>query len=239
MEEESRKGKAAAPWVAAVEEQLRQDGVGDRAAEEARWRKHSVYRVPAHIKKAAAAAAASRYEPQLVSLGPFHHGRADLQPMEEHKRRALLHLLRRTGRHAGDLASAVEAVAEALEDAYMDLDGDRWHGGGGGGRDRFVEVMVTDGCFLLEVMRTAEVDGEVDDYAANDPVFSRHGELYVFPYVRRDMLMMENQLPLLVLQRLVAVVRGPHKAVGTIRSRNRSINQELTQESSKNSTDLI
>ncbi|XP_052166104.1 UPF0481 protein At3g47200-like [Oryza glaberrima] len=216
MEEESRKGKAAAPWVAAVEEQLRQDGVGDRAAEEARWRKHSVYRVPAHIKKAAAAAAASRYEPQLVSLGPFHHGRTDLQPMEEHKRRALLHLLRRTGRHAGDLASAVEAVAEALEDVYMDLDGDRWHGGGGGGRDRFVKVMVTDGCFLLEVMRTAEVDGEVDDYAANDPVFSRHGELYVFPYVRRDMLMMENQLPLLVLQRLVAVVRGPHKATDDV-----------------------
>uniref|UniRef100_A0A0E0LTZ0 Uncharacterized protein n=1 Tax=Oryza punctata TaxID=4537 RepID=A0A0E0LTZ0_ORYPU len=208
MEEESRKGKATAPWVDAVEEQLRQDGVADPAAEAAQWRKHSVYRVPEHIKKQAAAA--SPYEPQLVSLGPFHHGRANLQPMEEHKRRALLHLLRRTGRRPGDLAAAVEAVAEALEDAYMDLDGDRWRGAGG--RDRFVEVMVTDGCFLLEVMRTAEVDGEVDDYAANDPVFSRHGELYVFPYVRRDMLMMENQLPLLVLQRLVAVVRGPHKA---------------------------
>uniref|UniRef100_A0A0D3FS18 Uncharacterized protein n=1 Tax=Oryza barthii TaxID=65489 RepID=A0A0D3FS18_9ORYZ len=136
--------------------------------------------------------------------------------MEEHKRRALLQLLRRTGRRAGDLVAAVEAVAEALEDAYMDLDGDKWRGGD---RDKFVEVMVTDGCFLLEVMRTAEVDGEVDDYAANDPVFSHHGELYVFLYVRRDMLMTENQLPLLVLQRLFAVVCGPHKEVGQSRQR--------------------
>uniref|UniRef100_A0A0D3FS19 Uncharacterized protein n=1 Tax=Oryza barthii TaxID=65489 RepID=A0A0D3FS19_9ORYZ len=55
MEEESRKGKAAEPWVDAVEEQLRQDGVADPVAEAARWRKHSAYRVPAHIKKAAAA----------------------------------------------------------------------------------------------------------------------------------------------------------------------------------------
>ncbi|KAF0899343.1 hypothetical protein E2562_018237 [Oryza meyeriana var. granulata] len=210
--EEDRKGIKAAPWVAAVEYQLKHDGVADPAAEAVRWRKHSVYRVPAHIKKDGKqqAAAASPYKPQLVSLGPFHHGRADLQPMEEHKRRALLHLLRRTGKRAGDLAAAVEAVAETLEDSYMDLDGGRWRGGGG--RDRFVEVMVTDGCFLLEVMRTTELDGEVDDYAVNDPVFSRHGELYVFPYVRRDMLMMENQLPLLVLQRLVAVVRSPDKA---------------------------
>uniref|UniRef100_A0A0D9X6U8 Uncharacterized protein n=1 Tax=Leersia perrieri TaxID=77586 RepID=A0A0D9X6U8_9ORYZ len=208
MEEEHRKGKAAAPWVTAVERELKQDGAADPAVEEARWRKHSVYRVPAHIKKAASS---SPYEPQLVSLGPFHHGRVDLQPMEEHKRRALLHLLRRTGRRtAGDLAAAVEAVAETLENAYMDLDADTWRGGGGGGRDRFVEVMVTDGCFLLEVMRTAELNG--DDYAANDPVFSRHGELYVFPYIRRDMLVMENQVPLLVLQRLVAVIRGPDKA---------------------------
>uniref|UniRef100_J3MS98 Uncharacterized protein n=1 Tax=Oryza brachyantha TaxID=4533 RepID=J3MS98_ORYBR len=216
---EDRKGMVA-PWVAAVERQLKQDGVADPVAEAARWRKHSVYRVPAHIKKDGkgkrqrAAASAPPSEPQLVSLGPFHHGRADLLPMEEHKRWALLHLLRRTGRRAGDLVLALEAVAETLGDADMDLaDGrGRGDGDGGGGRDRFVEVMVTDGCFLLEVMRTAEVGGEVDDYAANDPVFSRHGELYVFPYVRRDMLMMENQLPLLVLQRLVGVVYGAHKS---------------------------
>ncbi|PAN38116.1 hypothetical protein PAHAL_7G148500 [Panicum hallii] len=82
--------------------------------------------------------------------------------------------------------------------------------------------MLLDGCFLLEVMRTAAAAaaaGEEDDgcggageYAASDPVFSQHGELYVVPYVRRDMLTIENQLPLLVLQRLVAFLHGASTA---------------------------
>uniref|UniRef100_A0A0E0MME2 Uncharacterized protein n=1 Tax=Oryza punctata TaxID=4537 RepID=A0A0E0MME2_ORYPU len=46
-------------------------------------------------------------------------------------------------------------------------------------------------------------------YAHNDPVFGRHGALYMVPYVRRDMLIVENQLPLLLLlQKLVAVETG-------------------------------
>nr|CAB3491707.1 unnamed protein product [Digitaria exilis] len=60
--------------------------------------------------------------------------------------------------------------------------------------------MVVDGCFLLEVMRATGLD-----YAPNDPIFSRHGAVYMVPYIRRDMLMLENQLPLLLLERLIAV----------------------------------
>uniref|UniRef100_A0ACD5XSC6 Uncharacterized protein n=1 Tax=Avena sativa TaxID=4498 RepID=A0ACD5XSC6_AVESA len=192
-------------WIEDVEELLRQDGSVDPLVEAARWRKHSIYRVPAHVKNSRYV---SPYEPQLVSLGPFNHGSSELVPMEEHKQRALLHLVRRTGRPVRDLVAALAEVVEQLEDAYMDLDG-KWRSD----TDEFLRVMVMDGCFLLEVMRTAAEDGETaGDYAPSDPVFSRHGELYMFPYVRRDMLMMENQLPLLVLQRLVAVVSGPDAA---------------------------
>lgn len=193
------------PWIVDAEGLLRQDGMVDPLVEAARWRRHSIYRVPAHVKNGRYV---SPYEPQLVSLGPFNHGSPELAPMEEHKQRALFHLVRRTGRAVRDLAEAVQEVVEQLEDAYMDLD-DKWRRD----TDGFLRVMVTDGCFLLEVMRTAaEDDREAGDYAPSDPVFSRHGELYMFPYIRRDMLMMENQLPLLVLQRLVAVVSGPDAA---------------------------
>ncbi|OEL27477.1 hypothetical protein BAE44_0011504 [Dichanthelium oligosanthes] len=196
--EVSRKERS---WVVDVENQLNEEGAADPAAEAAMWRKHSIYRVPAHIKHPS-----SSYGPQLVSLGPFHCDNPDLPPMDEHKQRALLHLLRRTGRPVRDLVAALEEVVEQLEDAYMDLD-DGWLRD----RDGFTRVMVIDGCFLLEVLSTA-ADGAPGDYAPNDPIFSRHGELYVLPYVRRDMLMIENQLPLLVLQRLVAAVHGPDAA---------------------------
>ena len=71
-------------------------------------------------------------------------------------------------------------------------------------------MMIVDGCFLLEVMKATEEDrrNNVSDYAPNNPIFSHHGVLYMVPYIRRDMLMLENQLPLLLLEKLVAVETG-------------------------------
>uniref|UniRef100_A0A0D9XSS4 Uncharacterized protein n=1 Tax=Leersia perrieri TaxID=77586 RepID=A0A0D9XSS4_9ORYZ len=182
-------------WVVEVERTITE---ADASSEASRWQRHCIYRVPTCIKDIKPKA----YQPQVVSLGPFHHGDPGLSPMEAHKRRALRHLLRRAARPLADFVAAVDAVAAQLETAYdLDVDG-RW--GGEEGRERFVEMMIVDGCFLLEVMRTA-AGKHVEDYAVNDPVFSRHGVLYMVPYIRRDMLMLENQLPLLVLERLLAV----------------------------------
>uniref|UniRef100_M8CD91 Uncharacterized protein n=1 Tax=Aegilops tauschii TaxID=37682 RepID=M8CD91_AEGTA len=168
-----------------------------------RWERHCIYRVPpcmTNIKSKA-------YQPQVVSLGPFHHGDLDLRPMEEHKCRALRQLLQRVERTFDELVDGVEEVAEQLEGAYMDPDGE-WRADGGS-RERFLAMMIFDGCFLLEVMRCTAADGkQVGDYAHNDPIFSRHGILYMVPYIRRDMLMLENQLPLLLLQKLVEVESG-------------------------------
>ncbi|KAK1651292.1 hypothetical protein QYE76_069097 [Lolium multiflorum] len=187
-------------WVEEVEKMLLEDH--EPSSEVEQWRKQAIYRVPARIKRLNGAA----YKPQMVSLGPFHHGDPDLVTMEMHKRRALLCLLRRAGRPLRDLLAAVGEVKEQLRAAYVGL-GDEWRGG-----DRFVEMMIVDGCFLLEVMRMAAAAGRRrtvhQDYAPNDPVFSRHGLLYMVPYVQRDMLMVENQLPLLVLQRIFAAEGG-------------------------------
>ncbi|CAL4992486.1 unnamed protein product [Urochloa decumbens] len=172
-----------------------------RASVEALPRRHSsMYRVPVRIKDLNPMA----YKPQVVSLGPFHHGDPELVPMERHKKRALRNLLQRAIPRLGEFVAAVEVVAEQLECAY-DLDlGSEWCGVEG--RRRFLEMMILDGCFLLEVMRASRIDGRrTSDYGPNDPIFSHHG--YMVPYIRRDMLMLENQLPLLLLQKLVAVER--------------------------------
>ncbi|WVZ51126.1 hypothetical protein U9M48_002302 [Paspalum notatum var. saurae] len=183
-------------WVEDVERTL---GEADVSVEMSRWQQPSIYRVPSFIKDLNPSA----YRPQVVSLGPFHHGRLELLPMEEHKRRALQHLLRRAGRPLmKEFLAAVHDAAEQLEGAYgVDL-GREWRGEGEG-RKRFVALMIVDGCFMLEVIRATSVDH--GGYAPNDPIFSYHGVLYMVPYIRRDMLMLENQLPLLLLEKLVAV----------------------------------
>jgi hypothetical protein len=105
-----RGGKRA--WVADVEKKL---GEADASVGVSRWQRHSIYRVPACIQDLNTKA----YRPQVVSLGPFQNGDDALLPMEEHKRRALGHLLRRAKKPLEKFATAVEEVAAQLERAYV------------------------------------------------------------------------------------------------------------------------
>uniref|UniRef100_A0A0E0MG38 Uncharacterized protein n=1 Tax=Oryza punctata TaxID=4537 RepID=A0A0E0MG38_ORYPU len=160
----------------------------------------SIYRVPNLIKNMTKP---DVYQPRLVSLGPFHHGEAELQRMEKHKHRAVDHLVNRSGKSLQELTAAVEGIAEQLRAAYEDLD-ERWSG------EEFVKLMVTDGCFLLEVMRAFQLQREGKkvergDYEADDPVFSEHGYLYLLCDIISDVLVMENQVPLLLLDKLCHV----------------------------------
>jgi hypothetical protein len=182
-------------WVLDVEKTLA-DSLAE--AEGAKWTAQSIYLVPVRMKSPGAGA--GTYKPHTVSLGPYHHGDPELLPMEVHKSRALRHVVRRSGKTVRELAGAAEEVAEQLESAYADLGGE-WRGPAN--RSRFLQVMVTDGCFVLEVMRIA-AGKHVQDYAPNDPVFSQHGMLYTAPHIKLDMVIMENQLPLLLLQKIIA-----------------------------------
>ncbi|KAM2541656.1 hypothetical protein TB2_021195 [Malus domestica] len=188
-------------WIIQVNEEL--DKMQDLSIEKEHWSKGSIYRLPTCItdinKKA--------YKPQVVSFGPYHfnnlnpnedHKRNNLNPMEEHKRRALVHFLKRCGKPVELFVNALAEVMQDLKDSYNPLEPE-WRDD----TDRFLQLMILDGCFMLEVLRVAS--HLLDDYAPNDPVFSNHGKLHTMPYIKRDMLMLENQLPILVLDKLVAV----------------------------------
>jgi hypothetical protein len=191
-------------WVAEMEKML---DIYDTnpTVESARWSGHSIYRVPQFMKDMTNSEA---YSPRFVSLGPLHHGEPHLLPMEEHKRRAVSHMVNRSGKPLREFVAAIDEVADELQAAYNDLDDVKWRGTNKG---RFVEVMVMDGCFLLEWIRAEDlqVRGKVDeDYATNDPIFSNHSTVNLWGTMKRDMICMENQIPLVVLQRLLAVQRG-------------------------------
>ncbi|CAL4992839.1 unnamed protein product [Urochloa decumbens] len=177
-------------WVVEMEElRVKTDTSTDMACYQ---QKPSIYRVPEWIQGLTNRKA---YRPRMVSIGPFHHGEPDLMPMEDHKRQAVLHLVKRSGKPLVKFIASIEEVVDELLDAYDNLD-DKWRGES---RARFVQMMVMDGCFLLEFME------RYLDYVPNNPIFSYHGQLTIRSDIQSDMVVMENQLPLLVLQRLVAV----------------------------------
>lgn len=163
------------------------------------WKKRSIYRVPACVTDLNRKA----FQPQAVSFGPYHHGKAHLRTMEDHKHRALLHFLRRSGKPLDPFLKSLREVARDLEESYDTLDLEWKEGGGDGVANRFLKVMITDGCFMLEILRSAKQ--VVDDYEPDDAILYTHRMLSIMPYIWPDMLMLENQLPMLVLDRLVAV----------------------------------
>ncbi|XP_058096160.1 UPF0481 protein At3g47200-like [Magnolia sinica] len=181
-------------WVIDVKSKLQYIS---RSAEEELWSQHSIYRVPTGFGDTSRSKA---YKPQVVSFGPYHHGKPRLKPMEEHKHRALLHFLRRSNKTLEEFMEALEELMEQLMDSYKQLDKAWRH------PEKFLKLMILDGCFMLEIFRTSK---EIPiDYAYNDPIFSKHGKLCIMPHIKRDMLMIENQLPLLVLKTLAAVESG-------------------------------
>lgn len=194
---------ASYEWVMNVNQELK--NMGDSSSEMEQWRKRSIYRVPSCVTGLNKRA----YKPQWVSFGPYHYGEPDLEFMEENKRRALLHFLKRYKKPFECYVEAVMEVVDDLKHAYSSLD-QKWNVDTMG----FVKMMILDGCFMLEILRVATNsdadnlgDDVADDYASNDPIFSNHGKLYIMPYLKRDMLMLENQLPMLLLYTLVAATK--------------------------------
>ncbi|XP_057483355.1 UPF0481 protein At3g47200-like [Actinidia eriantha] len=158
-------------------------------------KKPSIYKIPPRMTVLNKIA----YQPQLVSFGPYHHGEEHLLPMEEHKHRAFVHFLNRTKMPLQIIADNLTNVVQDLKESYDSL-GDVWQSDTG----RFLRLMVLDGCFMLEVLYYYAKMSDSGNYSPTDPIFSTHGMLHVMHHIRRDMLLLENQLPLLVLIKLAA-----------------------------------
>ncbi|KAI6670714.1 hypothetical protein NL676_005599 [Syzygium grande] len=182
-------------WIVQVNESLKCMPTDEQQY----WKKRSIYRVPACVTDLNR----KSFQPQAVSFGPYHHGEIHLHTMEDHKRRALIQFLRRSGKPLNPFLESLREVARDLEESYDALDLEWREDGSEGAADRFLKLMITDGCFMLEILRTATQ--ALDDYEPDDTIFYTHRMLSIMPYIWPDMLMLENQLPMLVLDRLVTV----------------------------------
>uniref|UniRef100_A0A1D1Z563 UPF0481 protein At3g47200 n=1 Tax=Anthurium amnicola TaxID=1678845 RepID=A0A1D1Z563_9ARAE len=187
-------------WVVSIRERLEQARQDEACCP---WAKISIYRVPKSLREGDEKA----YVPQLVSIGPFHRGKKRLRDMERHKWRSLAMVLRRTGHDVRlylDAARALEDRARACyEGSGVNLTS-----------DEFVEAMVLDGFFMLELFRGAAGEGfPALGYSRHDPVFAMRGSMHS---VQRDMIMLENQVPLFVLDRLLGLQIGQAEQRGMV-----------------------
>ncbi|CAA0385433.1 unnamed protein product [Arabidopsis thaliana] len=173
----------------------------DRDDDTTIWGKLCIYRVPHYLQENDK----KSYFPQTVSLGPYHHGKKRLRPMERHKWRALNKVLKRLKQRIEMYTNAMRELEEKARACY--------EGPISLSSNEFTEMLVLDGCFVLELFRgTVEGFTEIG-YARNDPVFAMRGLMHS---IQRDMIMLENQLPLFVLDRLLELQLGTQNQTGIV-----------------------
>ncbi|KAL7219960.1 hypothetical protein ACSBR2_012926 [Camellia fascicularis] len=135
------------------------------------------------------------YEPNVVAIGPYHHGKDNLQPMEEHKLRYLQQLLQR--RNETSAERYIVAMRESEQRARkfyaepISLDS-----------NAFVKMMLLDSCFIVELLRKSKMRNLRDP---NDPNFQIGHNRYSF---RGDLMLFENQLPFFIVMQLFNMTKN-------------------------------
>nr|XP_027118919.1 putative UPF0481 protein At3g02645 isoform X2 [Coffea arabica] len=135
------------------------------------------------------------YEPEVVSIGPYHHGKPKLKEMEKHKLRYFKEILRRRGESAEKYIIALADLQDQARRCYaeeINLS-----------NDDFVEMLCLDGCFVIEFLRKCRHPGS---HWQNDPLFQM---LWLRTATVNDLILFENQLPFFVLQKLFDMTKSP------------------------------
>ncbi|KAG8063636.1 hypothetical protein GUJ93_ZPchr0003g17303 [Zizania palustris] len=143
---------------------------------------YTIFRLPAVVRERHR----DLYEPKVVAVGPYYHGRGGLGAAERHKWRLLRDFLSRSEKAGGlgayvRAARAVEAEARRCYAEGFDM-----------GADDFAEMLVLDGCFLLEFfLRKSE-----------GQLAAPGGAKWAWQHMYHDVLLLENQIPFFVVEKL-------------------------------------
>lgn len=138
-------------WVIDINRCLGEDHIYDAG------RSWTIYRVPNNLREVYKSA----FVPKIISIGPFHNRDPRLQAMEEHKMRYLMRLLGGKFEENGeggdkeklprnvvnleDLVNSMKLLEQKTRACYsepFDIPS-----------DDFVQMMVIDGCFVIELLR--------------------------------------------------------------------------------------
>ncbi|KAK6912618.1 Protein of unknown function DUF247, plant [Dillenia turbinata] len=153
-----------------------------------------IYKVPTKMFCRNVAA----YEPQVVSIGPFHHAKSNLKAMEKHKLRYLESFLGRQRLNLEDLVNAIgeweketrACYAEDIELCSND----------------FVQMILVDGVFIIELFLRSHFGDLLED--SDRILIFNPGFLNA---INHDLILLENQLPFFVLERIFHFAfRGLH-----------------------------
>uniref|UniRef100_A0A5B7B9U0 Uncharacterized protein n=1 Tax=Davidia involucrata TaxID=16924 RepID=A0A5B7B9U0_DAVIN len=151
-----------------------------------------IYIVPEKFRKVNEEA----YTPRLVSIGPLHHGRIHLQAMEDYKLRCLHGFLNRFVVVLDDVIKVATELERSVRQHYQSITETESSCG------VFTEMILLDGIFIVDLF--------LKNYFPE--MRDRNDKIYTNQWMRKDllhdMMLLENQLPSIVPEKLLEFVKG-------------------------------
>ncbi|KAK1317135.1 UPF0481 protein [Acorus calamus] len=143
--------------------------------------------------------------PASSPFGPYHRGKPCLQQVEDLKWRTLRILLLR------NQAVSLERCLEEMKDLEACARGCYSEVVNMYSKD-FVEMMLLDGCFVVYVL-ACELD-----YANQAEEDEEEGALkvWMWPDVKKDLLLLENQIPFFVVKALFQLLVSPFEGIASV-----------------------
>ncbi|XP_061348813.1 UPF0481 protein At3g47200-like [Gastrolobium bilobum] len=154
-----------------------------------------IYNVPAslfHVKEDA-------YTPLLISIGPIHHNNQKLKEMQKQKHRYFLFFWESlVNKHdlvhyKAFLEQEEQKIRHCYQKNFSEIS-----------KEEFVEMILLDAVFIMELffrekkLRETKRCEHKDDYILTQPCVSKS--------IQCDLLLLENQLPMFVLEKLYGTV---------------------------------
>ncbi|KAI8569052.1 hypothetical protein RHMOL_Rhmol02G0248100 [Rhododendron molle] len=159
---------------------------------------HCIYRAPQGVRQLNKKA----YTPQRVSIGPLHHGKENLLPIEEQKLRYLSAFLDRTKLSLEDCIRFVRGLEQRVRNCYVESVNLS--------SDEFVKMILVDSSFIIEVIwrYNFPMQQNETDYLSKP--------ISLVDVVRRDMILLENQIPHFVIAGLFNLAFPHHPKTGEL-----------------------
>ncbi|KAL7105828.1 hypothetical protein ACP275_07G070100 [Erythranthe tilingii] len=153
----------------------------------------TIYRVHKHLRNVNM----KGYEPEVVSIGPYHRGKDNLTMMEDKKLCYLHLLLQHKNENIENYVAAIEPLELEARKCYAEhisLNA-----------VEFIEMLVLDGCFIIGLVRKCNM---IYLREKNDSIFHMD---WIINSLQRDLMLFENQVPFFILCKLFDLIEVPNQ----------------------------
>ncbi|KAM3338336.1 hypothetical protein P3S68_030422 [Capsicum galapagoense] len=140
------------------------------------------------------------YDPKVVSLGPYHHGKLELNFVEDFKPKALEMFIHGSDKNEDFFLEEIQREIDDFKSCYLDEFANKYSD------YEFARMMLLDACFILNDIEISTRC--TPDSASKQSNTIKHLGIAVYLITRRDLYLLENQVPFRVLKLLVKLRYG-------------------------------